>query len=164
MQHVVDGDDVEGVGLEGQGIHVGLADLGIVDAGARQVGAGQRQHLAALVDADRALDLGRQHFEQPAGSGADVEQPPRAQRQVMGQRPLDLAVGDVQRPQLVPSLGVVRKNLTAAVCRRCCNASSRARSVASPGCLVSSRRTNSRTNAASSPPVTSLKRVNCASR
>ena len=60
-----------------------------------------------LVDADRLLDLGRQHFEQPAGAGADVEQPAGADRQVMGERPLDLAVGDVQRAQLVPALGVV---------------------------------------------------------
>ncbi len=84
VQHVMDGDDVEAVGLEGQGIHVALADVGIVDAGAGEVGAGQRQHLAALVDADRLLDLGRQHFEQPAGAGADVEQPAGADRQVMG--------------------------------------------------------------------------------
>ena len=82
-------------------------DVGIVDAGAGEVGARQRQHLARLVDADRLLDLGRQHFEQPAGAGADVEQPAGADRQVMGERPLDLAVGDVQRAQLVPALGVV---------------------------------------------------------
>ena len=78
VQHVMDGDDVEAVGIERQGVHVALADFGIVDAGAGQVGAGQRQHLAALVDADRALDLGRQHLQQPAGAGADIEQPPRA--------------------------------------------------------------------------------------
>ena len=76
-------------------------------AGAGEVGAGQRQHLAALVDADRALDLGRQHLEQPARAGADVEQPAGADRQVMGERALDLAVGDVQRAKLVPALGVV---------------------------------------------------------
>ena len=107
VQHVMDGDDVEAVGLEGQGIHVALADLGIVDAGAGEVGAGQRQHLAALVDADRALDLGRQHLEQAAGAGADIEQAAGADRQVMGERALDLAVGDMQGPQFVPALGVV---------------------------------------------------------
>ena len=53
------------------------------------------------------LDLGRQHFEQPAGAGADVEQAARADRQVMGKRALDLAVGDVQRAQFVPALGIV---------------------------------------------------------
>ena len=107
MQDVMDGDDVEAVGLEGQGIHVALPDVGIVDAGAREVGARQRQHLARLVDADRLLDLGRQHFEQPAGAGADVEQPAGADRQMMGERPFDLAVGDVQRAQFVPALGIV---------------------------------------------------------
>ena len=103
----MDGDDVEAVGLEGQGIHVALADLGIVEAGAGEVGAGERQHLAALVDADRLLDLGRQHLEQAAGAGADVEQAAGADRQVMGERALDLAVGDVQGPELIPALGIV---------------------------------------------------------
>ena len=60
-----------------------------------------------LVDADGLLDLGRQHFEQPAGAGADVEQAARADRQVMGKRALDLAVGDVQGAQFVPALGIV---------------------------------------------------------
>ena len=107
VQDVMDGDDIEAVGLERQRIHVALADLDIVEAGAGEVGAGQRQHLAALVDADGLLDLGRQHFEQAAGAGADVEQPARADRQVMGERALDLAIGDVQGPQFVPALGIV---------------------------------------------------------
>ena len=107
VQDVMDGDDVEAVGFEGQGIHVALADVGIVDAGPGEVVPRQRQHLARLVDADGLLDLGRQHFQKPAGAGADVEQPARADRQVMGQRALDLAVGDVQGPQFVPALGIV---------------------------------------------------------
>jgi hypothetical protein len=69
--------------------------------------ARQRQHLARLVDADRLFDLGRQHFEQTAGAGADVEQPTGADRKMMGERPFDLAVGDMQRAQFVPALGVV---------------------------------------------------------
>ena len=107
VQHVMDGDDVKAVGLEGKGIHVALADVGIVDAGPGEVGACQRQHLARLVDTDRLLDLGRQHLEQPAGTGADVEQPARADGQVMGEGELDLAIGDVQGPKLIPALGIV---------------------------------------------------------
>ncbi len=67
----------------------------------------ERQHLAALVDADRLLDLGRQHLEQTTGAGADVEQAPGTDRQVMGKCALDLAVGNVQGPEFVPALGVV---------------------------------------------------------
>ena len=107
VQHMMDGDHVEAAGLEGQRIHVTLADVGVFDAGAREVGARERQHLAALVDADRLFDLGRQHLEQPAGAGADVEQAAGAQRQVMDERAFDLAVGHVQRAQLVPALGIV---------------------------------------------------------
>ena len=58
MQDVMDGHHIEAIGLERQGIHVALANLDIVEAGAREVGAGQRQHLARLVDAYRLFDLG----------------------------------------------------------------------------------------------------------
>ncbi len=112
-----------------------------------------------LVDADRLLDLGRQHFEQPAGAGADVEQPPHAGRQVMAEGLFDLAVGDVEGAQFVPALGIVAEEagggpaaLLDGVEPGTVSGDARV--------LGSSRRTNSRTRAASSPPLVSRKRVN----
>ena len=58
-------------------------------------------------DADRLLDLGRQHLEQAARAGADIEQTAGTERQVMAERPLDLAVGDVQCTEFIPALGIV---------------------------------------------------------
>ena len=86
VQHMVDGDDVETVRLKGQRIHVALPDLGVVDSGPGEVGAGERQHLAALVDTDRVLDLGRQDLQKTSGAGADIEQAPGAERQMMGEQ------------------------------------------------------------------------------
>ena len=114
MQDVVDGHGVEAVGLERKGIHVALADLDVLEAGAGEIGAGKRQHFARLVDAHRLFDPGGQHLEQPAGAGTDVEQPLRPQRQVMRKGAFDLPVGDVQRAQFVPALGVVAEE----ACRR----------------------------------------------
>ena len=74
VEHLMDRHDVDRHRGEGQGVHVGLADLDVGEAGAGQVGAGHRQHLARLVNAGGALGVARQHLEDAAGAGADVEE------------------------------------------------------------------------------------------
>src|SRR3546814_6728711 len=74
MQHLVDHRGIDAGGIERQGIHVGLAHLAVADAGALQIAARDTQHVAAEVDADAARGLRRQHLEQTAGAGADIEQ------------------------------------------------------------------------------------------
>ena len=67
----------------------------------------QPQHLGRAVDADRLGCARAEQLDHPAGAGADVDQAaerPFAKRAV--DRPLDLALGDMERADLVPHLGM----------------------------------------------------------
>ena len=81
--------------------------LQFLQAGAVEPGARQRQHVERQIEAEAALDVGREQFEHAAGAGAEIEQ--RAER-LVGQRRadrvFDRGVGDMQLADAVPLGGV----------------------------------------------------------
>ena len=91
---------------ERQRIHVALAQARR-DARSFQLHPRQPEHFRRAVDADRVASTRAEQLDHPAGAGADVDEAAEdavAERPV--DRPLDLALGDVQRADLVPDLGV----------------------------------------------------------
>ena len=91
---------------ERQRIHVALAQARL-DAGGLELDPGKPEHLRRAVDADRLAGARAEQFDHPAGAGADVDEAaerPLAKRAI--DRALDLALGDVERADLVPDLGV----------------------------------------------------------
>ena len=74
---------------------------------ASQLDPREAQHFRRAVDADRLRRARAEQFDHPPGAGADIDQPaerPLAKRAV--DRALDLALGDVERADRVPHLGV----------------------------------------------------------
>ncbi len=84
-------------------IHVRLTQRAIAQIGTLEIDARHRQHLARQIDTDGTLDLGPEDLEHAPRTGADIEevaQPFRREQRL--QRPLDLALGDVERADAVP--------------------------------------------------------------
>ncbi len=107
MQHLVDDDGVERAARRRELIHVALADGAVARARALEIDARHGEHLARQIDAERALDARRHHFEHAPGAGADVEQVvDRLVGQELDQRRLDLALADMERADAVPVLRV----------------------------------------------------------
>ena len=80
----------------------------VFEPGPFEIDAGDRQHLARLVDAERVLDARRQNLEHAAGAGADIEQIARiGGGDDLDQRRLDLALVDIERADAVPLVGIV---------------------------------------------------------
>ena len=103
VQHLVDDDDVERIPRQRQVVDVALPHAAILQAGAIEPGARQRQHVERQIEAEPALDLGREHFQHPAGAGAEIEQRPD---RFVGERRadgvFDRGVGGVQLADTVP--------------------------------------------------------------
>ena len=76
VQHLVHDHDVEGIPRQREVKNIALADAAIFDAGTVEPAARQRQHVEVEIDADAALDLGREQFQNAPGAGAEVEQRP----------------------------------------------------------------------------------------
>ena len=107
VEHLMDDDDVEGIARQRQVVDVAVAHAAMLEAGAIEPRAGERQHVERQIEADAALDIGREQFEHAPGAGAEIEQ--RADR-LVGKRGadrfLDCGVGDVQLADAVPFGGV----------------------------------------------------------
>ena len=75
--------------------------------GAVEPRAGERQHVERQIEAEPALDIGREQFEHAPGAGAEIEQ--RADR-LVGERRADgvfhRGVGDVELADAVPLRGM----------------------------------------------------------
>jgi hypothetical protein len=96
VQDLMDHDRVKRRVRQSQLIHVVAADPAICDPGTFEIDPRYRKHLARLVDPERALDPGRQDFEHPPRSGANVEQIARVGGvDDVDQRSLDLALVDI---------------------------------------------------------------------
>ncbi len=103
VEHLVDDDEVERRPVEGRAVDVTLAQLPALDAEAFEVGAGNRQHGMARVEADGAIRPIAQQGEHAARSGPDVEHTTeRAVADGVEDGSFDRAGGGVQRPFLVP--------------------------------------------------------------
>ena len=75
-----------------------------------EIDPGDGQHLARLIDAERALHPRRQDFEHAPGSSADVEQIARVRRgDEVDKRRLDFALVDIERADSVPLRCVLAK-------------------------------------------------------
>src|SRR6202007_1872527 len=78
-----------------------------LEAGPLKIDPGHGQHLARLVDAERALDPRRQDFEHTAGTGPDSQQIAGVgRRDDFDKRCFDLAFVDVERTDAVPLGGI----------------------------------------------------------
>ncbi len=107
VQHLVDDHRVIGVARQGERINVAGAHRTVANAGAVERGAGEIEHLGAGIDAEAALDLGREKFQHPAGAGAKIEE--GAQRTAgkrLADRPLHPLLRHVEGAQPVPVRGV----------------------------------------------------------
>jgi hypothetical protein len=72
------------------------------------LGAGQTQHLHAVVERSETGCIAREQFDHPPGTSADVEG--AAKRRIVqqrGHRGFDFGFGHMQRPQAVPFGGVL---------------------------------------------------------
>src|SRR5262249_37472079 len=86
---------------------VALADAAIADAGVVEPAAGECQHLAVEIDAEAALDLGTEHFQDPARSRAEVQQgAERAVPEHGADFCFDGVIGGVKAPDAVPVGGM----------------------------------------------------------
>jgi hypothetical protein len=82
MQHLMDHHRVERRIGQRQLIHVAEPDHAVRPARPLEVDAGDRQHLARLVDAERLADARREDFEDPPGAGADIQEGAQRRQQV----------------------------------------------------------------------------------
>ena len=73
MQYLMQGRRRERRVRQRQMVHVAVADLAVARLALVEVGARHRQHVVAEVDAEPEADLPRQHLQDAAGAGADVE-------------------------------------------------------------------------------------------
>ena len=107
VEHLMNNDDVEGIARQRQVVDIAVTHAAMFEAGAIEPLAGERQHVERQIEADAALDLGREEFEHAAGAGAEIEQ--RADR-LVGKRRADRflygGIGDVQLADAVPFRGV----------------------------------------------------------
>ena len=78
VQHLMDDDDVEGAGRHREIVDVALPHAAMAQARALDAGAGEQQHVERKIDAETALEIGPEHFQDAAGAGAEIEQ--RAER------------------------------------------------------------------------------------
>ena len=107
MQHLVEDDAVGASIAQRQCVHVALSQAGAFDTGRLELDPGQAQHFRRAVDADGAVRLRSEQLQHPAGAGADVEQvAKRSVEQQAGDRPLNLALGNVQGADAVPGRGM----------------------------------------------------------
>src|SRR4029077_5946251 len=110
MQHLVDDDDVKGIARHRQVENVALPDAAVLEPGMVEPAAGKGQHVEGKVDAETALDLGAEHFEDAPGAGTEIEQ--RAERtigELFADRGLDHLVGRVQAADAIPFGGMAAK-------------------------------------------------------
>ena len=107
MQNLMHDREVDGVALDRQRIDVALTQLHIVEAGLFETAARDAEHGGGKIDADGAFRLGREQLEHPAGAGPKIEKV--AHRLVaddLAHRLFDALLGDVQRADAVPLLGM----------------------------------------------------------
>jgi hypothetical protein len=106
MQHLMDRDEIGKAGGVGQGVEVALTDLDMAQPAGLDIGAGNAEHLAALVDADGLAGQRREELEHAPGAGAEVEQEvDLVGADEGGKGGLDLGLGDMQGADLVPMAG-----------------------------------------------------------
>ena len=103
VQHHLHHRDIERRLRQRQAVHVRQPHRAVRQPGTGQARARQRQHRLRGIDADALADPWRQQFQNPAGPGADIQQPAGV---VVGhqreQRGLDRGGGKVERPHLIP--------------------------------------------------------------
>ena len=88
-------------------VDVALPHAAMAQARALEPRAREQQHVERQVDAEPALEIGPEHFQDAAGAGAEIEQ--RAERPLgerLADRALDRLVGDMQLADAVPFRGV----------------------------------------------------------
>src|SRR6185295_3448254 len=106
VQYLMHHDQVEGIAGEGRSVNVALAKIDAADLGTLEVGACNREHRVAAVEADGAFRVLGEQLQHASGSGADVEQRcvgGRADR--LEDRLLDDCIRCVQRTLFVPPRG-----------------------------------------------------------
>src|SRR5215470_1635381 len=74
MQHLVNDDDIEGIARYRKVENVALSNAAITDACVVKPAAGESQHFVVEIDAETALDLGTEQFEDAARPGAEIKQ------------------------------------------------------------------------------------------
>ena len=107
VQYLMNHHRVEGRVGHCQLVHVAEPDRPVFEPGPREVDPRDRQHLARLVDPERALNARRQNLQHTACAGADIEK-------IAGigggddidEGRLDLALIDVERADAVPLVGI----------------------------------------------------------
>ena len=117
MQHLMDDDEIVAVALDRGRVDVALAQMHVAQSALIDAAPGQRQHRRALVDADSARGVGRQQFEHPSRSRAEIEQAAiRLRADHRHERRLDPLLRRVQGANPVPVrrlLGEIGRRLPA---------------------------------------------------
>ncbi len=107
VQHLMDDDDVERACRHREIVDVALAHAAMAQARTLDARARQQQHVERKVDAETALQVRAEHFQDTPGAGAEIEQ--RTNRpigQCIADRGFDCLVGDVQLADAIPLRGV----------------------------------------------------------
>ncbi len=103
MQHLMDHNGVERGVRQIELVHVAEPDRRALQSRAFEIDPRDRQHLARLVDAERALDSRPQDFKDAAGPGPDIEQVARVGRSDdLDEIGLDFALVDIERANAMP--------------------------------------------------------------
>ena len=110
VQHLMDDDDVERARRHREIVDVALPHAAMAQARALDAGAGEQQHVERQVDAEPALEVGAEHFQDAAGAGAEIEQ--RAER-LVGER-----IADRAAPPPRPATCSLRMRSHCAACAR----------------------------------------------
>ena len=111
VQDLVEQHRVEAARGERDLREIALHQLDAVGAQVLEPGAGNAQHVGALVEGDDVAGMRCQQFGDAAGASADIEHAAKTDWsgkacQHLGQRGFDRAVLDVERAQLVPLFGM----------------------------------------------------------
>src|SRR5215468_4655438 len=103
MQHLVNDDDIEGIARYRKVENVALSNAAITDACVVEPTASESQHLVVEIDAETALDLGTEQFENAARPGAEIKQgTERAGKQQGPDLGLDRLIGSMKLADAVP--------------------------------------------------------------